>query len=236
MTISYGSSIITNNLGMLLDAANPRSYPGSGTAWNDISGNRNNGTLTNSPTYSANNNGYLIFNGTSQYVGLPYNATTLTFSATNFSLDCWIYLTAYSQGFSGYYSAALFSNYWLQWGISGTASSFSALNIYANGGTVNNAVSYSFALNTWYNLSMTYSTGTGTWTMYVNGNAIGSFVVATTWTEGNTNPYYIGNNPQTGYNYYFPGYISNFKAYNNITLSATQIGQNFTAYRGRYKI
>jgi len=236
MTISYGSSIITNNLGMLLDAANPRSYPGSGTAWNDISGNRNNGTLTNSPTYSANNNGYLIFNGTSQYVGLPYNATTLTFSATNFSLDCWIYLTAYSQGFSGYYSAALFSNYWLQWQISGTASSFSALFIYANVGTVNNAVSYSFALNTWYNLSMTYSTGTGTWTMYVNGNAIGSFVVATTWTEGNTNPYYIGNNPQTGYNYYFPGYISNFKAYNNITLSATQIGQNFTAYRGRYKI
>jgi len=132
------------------------------------------------------------------------------------------------------FSAMLFSNYLLQWGISGTISSYYNIYIYANAGAVGYGASYSFALNTWYNLTMTYATGTGTWTMYVNGNAIGSFVGATTWTEGSSNPYYIGHNPHTGFDYYFPGYISNFKAYNNITLSATQIGQNFNAHRGRY--
>jgi len=236
MAAFSGPNLVTTGLSMYLDAADLLSYPGTGTVWSDISGNGNNGTLVSSPTYSSSNGGYFTFNGTSQYVGLPYNATTLTFSSKNFTLDCWIYLTAYSRGFSGYYAAALFSNVWLQWGISGTISSYYNTYIYANAGAVNNGVSYSFALNTWYNLTMTYATGTGTWTMYVNGYAIGSFVGATTWTEGSSNPYYIGNNPQTGYNYYFPGYISNFKAYNNITLSATQIGQNFNAYRGRYGI
>ena len=33
MTISYGPSMVTDGLVMYLDAANPRSYPGSGTTF-----------------------------------------------------------------------------------------------------------------------------------------------------------------------------------------------------------
>ena len=36
MSVNYNSSIITNGLTMLVDAANPRSYSGSGTIWKDI--------------------------------------------------------------------------------------------------------------------------------------------------------------------------------------------------------
>ena len=39
--------IITTNLTSYLDAANPSSYPGSGTTWTDLSGNNNNFILTN---------------------------------------------------------------------------------------------------------------------------------------------------------------------------------------------
>lgn len=35
----YGTSIVRNGLLLLLDAANPKSYPGAGSTWKDISGN-----------------------------------------------------------------------------------------------------------------------------------------------------------------------------------------------------
>ena len=52
-----------------LDAVNPKSYPGSGSTWNDLSPNRNNFTLFNAPTYTSNGTTgtYLSFNGTNQY-------------------------------------------------------------------------------------------------------------------------------------------------------------------------
>jgi hypothetical protein len=45
MAISYNPRIVTDGLVLALDAGNPKSYPGSGTTWTDLSGNGNNGTL-----------------------------------------------------------------------------------------------------------------------------------------------------------------------------------------------
>ena len=45
-------NIVNRGLAMNLDASAPSSYPGSGTVWSDISGQANNGTLTNGPTFS----------------------------------------------------------------------------------------------------------------------------------------------------------------------------------------
>jgi hypothetical protein len=47
MGLSHSPSIITQNLVLCLDAANSKSYPGSGTTWTDLSGNGNTGTLMN---------------------------------------------------------------------------------------------------------------------------------------------------------------------------------------------
>ena len=47
MSVFGGPNAITNGLVLHLDASNPRSYPGAGTTWFDVSGNGNNGTLTN---------------------------------------------------------------------------------------------------------------------------------------------------------------------------------------------
>jgi hypothetical protein len=41
MAISYNPRIVTDGLVLALDAGNPKSYPGSGTAWTDLSGNGN---------------------------------------------------------------------------------------------------------------------------------------------------------------------------------------------------
>ena len=79
-------NIVTNGLVFYLDAANKLSYPGSGTAWVDLSGNGNNGTLTNGPTFSSNNAGSIVFDGVDDYVGRNSSINT----GQNFSVFAWV--------------------------------------------------------------------------------------------------------------------------------------------------
>ena len=68
MGTSYNPHIVSDGLVLCLDAANPRSYPGSGSTWYDLSGNGNNGTLVNGVGYSGDNLGSLSFDGVNDYV------------------------------------------------------------------------------------------------------------------------------------------------------------------------
>lgn len=66
MALKHSPSIITSDLAVYLDAANYRSYPGSGSTWLDLSGNNRNATKagSQSPTYPLYNTGkYFTFNG-----------------------------------------------------------------------------------------------------------------------------------------------------------------------------
>ena len=63
MSTKYNLNIVTDGLVLCLDAANKKSYSGTGTAWSDRSGNGNNGTLLGSPVYSTANSGTLTFDG-----------------------------------------------------------------------------------------------------------------------------------------------------------------------------
>jgi len=56
-----GNGIVTDGLILALDAANPKSYPGSGNIWYDMSKSRAHSTLINSPTW--NSQGYFSFDG-----------------------------------------------------------------------------------------------------------------------------------------------------------------------------
>jgi hypothetical protein len=75
-TTGDGSVTITtlSNSGLVLhlDAGNTASYSGTGTTWNDLSGNGSHVTLT-STTYSAANGGSIVFNGTSSYANFNAN-------------------------------------------------------------------------------------------------------------------------------------------------------------------
>ena len=51
MASRYSPRIPTDGLILAWDAANPKSYPGSGATIYDLSGNGNNGTLVNTPGY-----------------------------------------------------------------------------------------------------------------------------------------------------------------------------------------
>ena len=75
--IGYNPSIITSGLVMCVDAASPRSYPGSGTNWYDGSGTGNNGVLQNGPTYSSANLGSIVLDGTDDRVYVSCKSNTV---------------------------------------------------------------------------------------------------------------------------------------------------------------
>ena len=83
MSLNHGGKpIVTDGLVLCLDAANPKSYPGSGTTWTDLSGNGNNGTLVNGVGYNSDNGGSLSFDGVNDYVSKSswVNPPTTVFS------------------------------------------------------------------------------------------------------------------------------------------------------------
>ena len=75
MSAQTGPTIIKDGLVLALDAADLGSYPGAGTVWSDLSGNTNNGTLTNGPTFDANNGGSVVFDGVDDYALLGSSVT-----------------------------------------------------------------------------------------------------------------------------------------------------------------
>ena len=80
MSLNHSPKIVTDGLVMCLDAANRKSYPGTGTTWLDRSGNGNNGTLVNGVGYNSGNGGSLTFDGVDDHVEI--NPIILTSSYT----------------------------------------------------------------------------------------------------------------------------------------------------------
>ena len=89
MATLYSPKIVTDGLVLCLDAGNNKSYPSSGTAWNDLSGNNNNGTLTNGPTFTGSFGGSIVFDGTNDYVDLG-NISQLK-PTTQITVSAWVY-------------------------------------------------------------------------------------------------------------------------------------------------
>lgn len=73
----YMPEIVREGLVLYLDAGEPSSYSGSGTAWNDLSGNGNNGTLYGGVGYNSSNGGTMIFDGGDDYMQANVNTTAL---------------------------------------------------------------------------------------------------------------------------------------------------------------
>jgi hypothetical protein len=90
----------TSGLVLHLDAANYRSFVSGSTTWRDLSGNGFDGTLTNGPTYNSANNGFIVFDGTNDFV--QCTGTIVTSTAT---FLVWMY----RNGNQGQYDGVLFS-------------------------------------------------------------------------------------------------------------------------------
>ena len=231
----YGPRIVSNGLVLCLDAANKNSYRGTGTTWTDLSGNSNNGTLINSPTFSAGNMGSIVFDGTNDYVDTVNTGTTFQFANVTFTVSLWIKTTSSTGGVIISKGATASTAGWLfqfdsSGTVSGTTKGSDGINTYnrSSTATVNN--------NTWRNIVSVYTTntttlGSNTTSIYIDGvlsngtGTLGGAVYATT-----TDTIQIGRRPTGAY---WSGSVSNIQIYNR-ALSATEILQNYNATKSRF--
>jgi hypothetical protein len=82
-TAQGGGNVVTSNLVLYLDAMNLISYDGNSTLWKDLSGNKNNFTLLNSPNWDGIG---FNFNGSSQYAQCV-NTTCGNFGNGSFTIE-----------------------------------------------------------------------------------------------------------------------------------------------------
>jgi len=86
MAFANGSRIVTDGLVLALDASDRNSFVSGSTIWNDLSGNGNNGTLVNGPTFDSGSGGSIVFNRSTQYgpigtTGFPFGTSPGSLSA-----------------------------------------------------------------------------------------------------------------------------------------------------------
>ena len=94
MAFNYSPKIVTDGLVLALDAANVKSYPGSGTTWNDLSRGGNNGILINGPTFNSGNGGSIVFDGVNDY---SQTENTINLVNKSFTIITWCNLLSSQQ-------------------------------------------------------------------------------------------------------------------------------------------
>jgi hypothetical protein len=159
MSYKYGPSIVTDGLVFYVDAANSKSYPGTGTTWYNLVGS-NNGTLLNSPTYSSDNGGAIVFDGTNEHVVLDQ-----TISLTDFTITAAFKITSYGNGWAMFFGNTDTDNF--------VGSADRVLLRVQDDSSANSDLSYTTdLLNGVHFLQVTQSGNTSTW--YLDGQNIGT--------------------------------------------------------------
>jgi len=222
-----GAPVVDSSLKLWLDAGQTASYSGSGTTWTDLSGNGNNGTLVNSPTFISNDGGGCIqLDGTNDHITLPVTG----FAPASLTIDYWIKRISDN----GYFWIVdnsdqpelrmLFQAGKLQ------------IYFYDDGAYFSTSLSSTtFSTGSWYNITVTMTNGLQN--VYINGNQeiITTTGVYTGGPSGNAGEHTLGtyNRPGAGYGGYANVRIGSYRFYNRV-LTAAEVIQNYNALQSRY--
>lgn len=227
--------MVTSGLVLALDSANRKSYPGSGTSWNDLTLNNSAATLNNSPTFSTENVGNFSFNGTNNYITVPYSSAL---DVNNFSVS-FVFKTSTNDNSHDTICARNGDVYSSQngWSISRLRNGLSLANclrFYIWGNAVGMEIQGpAVSDNIWRHATITVSSTPSVFMkIYINGviynttNALpgGNFYSGTPQfkigVDKNNTDFWTGN-------------IANMYYYNK-TLTDTEVLQNFNSLRSRY--
>jgi hypothetical protein len=225
-----GPNVVKGGLVLSLDAANPLSYPGTGTTWNDLSGNDTNGVLTNGPTFNNTELGTIVFDGVNDFILMPnsigsYLTTDLTFS-----------IIAKRNGNSSSSIGGLIGNLW--------HTEFTGLSMYLRNNntqitiqTADGTARTSYVLtNPVSNLNWTHYTLTvnsGIVSVYINSVLLDSRL--RNIVQNPTRPVVLGKWAQSFNSYYLNGEISLASVYNK-ALTSNEVLQNYNATKSRFNL
>ncbi len=223
-SISYASTLYAppNDLGLVgywsFDSGDV-----SGTTVLDQSGNGNNGTTVNSPKQVPGKLAQaLSFNGTSQYVSVPYSASL---APPVVSVSAWAYYNSVpgnSDIVVRPYRASGWTSPYVSYNIHGSGGGGWVLWNVAVGGTLHQVPGPVISIHKWYHFVGTYD-GT-TLRFYVNGALYGTTPASGVidYTGGNE-PTDIGGGGNAN-NQDFPGIIDDVRIYDR-ALSASDVKQ-----------
>jgi len=221
-------SIVRSNLQLYLNAADPASYPGTGTSWFDLSPNAYTTTLIGDPAF---NSTHFTFDGTTEYVD-----TNQSLAAESFSVGAWFRTSA--AGIKMILSKEVpAGNPW-------------NYRIWLNGGTIvadmSQAPAFQASLSSptatynngaWYLVMFTRDDST--WRLYVNGNQINTRADPYTGSVSNAQELWIGRSAFTAGgtspsgSYQWVGDIGQVFIYDRV-LSAAEILRNYNATKTVY--
>ena len=223
---------ITDGLVLRLDAANIKSYQGTGTTFKDLTSYASDFTLVGSPTYDAN--GFLTFNGSSQYASRVNTASLKP--STAISIEQWLNADSWTAGTASSYKCSLSCtqgggyshNIW-----SGSFYSY----IYAGGRYLVPSASVSNFYG-WHHFVTTFD---GQYAkLFIDGslaNTVDYGSANNTMTYA-SNSILVGAEASSGTSpegYYWQGKISTTSIYNK-ALSNAEIAQNYNNTKTRYNI
>jgi hypothetical protein len=227
MAFYRGPQIVKDGLVLWLDAANTKSYPGSGTIWRDLSGNNNTGNLNNGPTFTSVNNGGIVFDGVDDFVSLSNPTFTNQMTAEIFiKIDTSNIISpnvaSYVLGRESAYRMVA------------STTGFSWVCATTNNGwyTAGTAIGIEMPINNiWNHFVGTYD-GTKN-SLYVNGNlAVTGSAISGNILAGS--PLQLMNSGASNI-VDCKGTLSVSRLYNR-ALSQSEVQQNFNALRGRYNL
>ena len=234
MALAHSPRIVTDNLVLALDAGNTKSYPGSGTAWTDLVGN-NTGTLTNGPTFSSDDGGSIVFDGTNDYINFG-SVSDANFGTGDFAVECWFLDDGSAPDYGGLVvngQSGGSDNSAFQFGKGGNSAGEGHTNRIE---FVRGEASGSYALydstNTIQSNTWTHGIATRIGTtvkLYINGVEVDSMTDSGSYSNTALR---VGVN--RGGSIYWSGKISNVKLYKGKGLTETEVAQNYNALKGRY--
>jgi hypothetical protein len=216
MALQHHPRIVSNGLLMYIDAANTRSYSGSGnTALGLITGI--DGTLVNGVGFTSANNGAFTFDGTNDYINFGNSSVV---QQTTGTLSAWAKASSPGSGYRGIIAKQ---------GAYGLFYTDSVLVAYDWAADAPRSTGINIADNTWKNVVLTYQSGVSNGTrIYINGVS----VLTTTITILNQINNLFGG-AEANASQFASCQVSSFKMYNRI-LTATEVLQNYNAAKKRY--
>lgn len=249
MSYVNGPRVITNGLICYLDAANIKSYPGTGTTWYDLSPYGNNGTISSGEFVANGQQSYLRNSGnTSNYFYISITNTNSLSAAFSTITSGWTIeeviwtnsvnypeadapgvgsTPAYGSGATGFDWNHGIGNTQFQFGQSSSSGGGYEDNV-----TLTVSSPYN-SLNAWRVRTMVWNRGANTNYLYINSALIGT---ATTTNTANTAVYDGGEltlGTVYGWNHY--GRRSVIRIY-NYPFIATDVLQNYNAQKGRFSL
>ena len=235
MGIGAGANAVEDGLVFCVDAANKRSYPGTGTTWTDLAG-ENNGTLTNGPTFSSANGGSIVFDGSDDIVNVGNNTDLKITGAI--TVSAWTKAsTQNNMGIVGKYASSSSqrgylittnqsdSNQKITWYYQRLAGSFNSGDSVTSSSDVLD--------NAWHFVLCTFTPSTSA-KIYIDGELDATDTVSIqSVIADNTARFEIGTHNEST-SLCFNGNISNVSVYNR-ALTADEVRQNYNATRGRFQ-